>query len=174
MNWVDIAIPVIVASSTLMGVFWGLIRQVVSVVGLVGGIFFAGRVYQPIADFLHPEAGGGLVADPNWARIIAFGAVVIGFSLVLGIAGSALRLVANLLFLGWLDHLLGALLGLATSLALVMALLVVATVFPVPNLSEAIKESVVARWLGGFVPLILAMLPPEFGVFRQMAGWGTR
>jgi membrane protein required for colicin V production len=174
MNWVDIAILVIVASSTLMGVFWGLIRQVVSVVGLVGGIFFAGRLYQPIADFLHPEGGGGLVADPNWARIIAFGVVAIGFSLVLGIAGSALRLVANLLFLGWLDHLLGALLGLATSLALVMALLVVATVFPVPNLSDAIKASVVAHWLGGFVPLILAMLPPEFGIFRQMAGWGTR
>ncbi|MFL5733726.1 MAG: CvpA family protein [Chloroflexia bacterium] len=173
MNWVDIAILGIVVSSVLLGLFWGLIRQVVSVLGLAAGIFFAGRLYQPIADFLHPEEGGGLVADPNWARIIAFGGVVIGFSLLIGIAGSILRFAANLLFLGGLDHLLGGLMGLVTSVSLVMAMLVVATVFPVPNLSQAIRDSVVAHWLGVFVPVIVAMLPPEFGTFRQMAGWGS-
>lgn len=172
MNWVDVAILASVLSSTLAGVFWGLIRQAVSVVGLVGGIFFAGRLYDPIAKFLHPEGGGGLVADPNWARIIAFGIVVIGFSMVLGIVGSVLRFAANLLFLGWLDHALGGLLGLVTSLMLVMSLLTVATVFPVPNVSQAIKDSVLANWLGGFVPIVLAMLPPEFGTFRTMMGWG--
>ncbi len=173
MNWVDIAILSTVISSTLAGLFWGLIRQVVSVVGLFGGIYFAGRLYEPIAGFLHPAGGGGLVADPGWARIIAFGIVAIGFSLVLGIAGSVLRFVANLLFLGWLDHLLGALIGLATSLILVTAMVVVATVFPVPNVSEAVKSSVLAHWLGGFTPLVLAMLPPEFQTFRAMMGWGA-
>jgi membrane protein required for colicin V production len=173
MNWVDIAILGTVVSSTLMGFFWGLIRQVVSILGLAGGIFFAGRLYQPIADFLHPANGGGFVADPNWARIIAFGAVVIGFSLTIGIAGSVLRFAANLLFLGWLDHLLGGLIGLITSVGLVLALLVVVTVFPVPDVSQAVNDSVVAHWLGGFVPVVLAMLPPEFRTFPQIMGGGA-
>jgi membrane protein required for colicin V production len=173
MNWVDIAILATLISSTLMGLFWGIIRQAISIVGLVGGIFFAGRLYEPVAEFLHGD-GGGLVADPNWARIIAFGAIVVGFSLVLGIVGSVLRVAANLLFLGWLDHALGALLGLVTSLMLMMALIVVATVFPVPNVSEAVRESQVARLLSGFIPLVLAMLPPEFGIFRELTGPGTR
>ena len=172
MNWVDIGILSIVISSTLAGLFWGVIRQVMSIAGLVGGIYFAGRLYQPIADFLHPPDGGGIVADPNWARIIAFGIVVIGFSLLVGIIGSAVRLIANLLLLGWLDHVLGGVLGLLTSLLLVMSMLAVATVFPVPNVSDAIKESQIAHWLGGFMPAVLALLPPEFLIFRQMMGWG--
>jgi hypothetical protein len=44
---------------------------VIAIVGLVGGIFFAGRFYEPIALFLHGPVGDGVVADPNWARIIA-------------------------------------------------------------------------------------------------------
>ncbi len=172
MNWVDTAILIIVLASTLLGLFWGLIRQIVSFVGLSGGIAVAGRLYQPVAEFLHPKSGGGLVADPAWANIIAFGGLVIIFSLMLGIVGSLLRRVANLLFLGWLDHVLGAVVGLITSVTLVMVLLVVVTVFPVPNVSEAIKGSVLAHLLGGFTPLVVAMLPPEFGMFRQLMNWG--
>src|SRR5438045_9483041 len=99
MNWVDIAILSIVVASTLAGLFWGLIRQVLSFVGLAGGIFIAGRFYQPVAEFLHPAGGGGLVADPGWAHIIAFAAVLIGFSLLLGIVGTVLLQVRNRLAL---------------------------------------------------------------------------
>ena len=172
MNWVDIAILGMVGASTVMGLFWGLIRQVIAVFGLVGGIFFAGRFYEPVSSFLRPPGGGGLVADPNWARIIAFVLVMVGFSLLLGAAASFLRVAANLLFLGWLDHLLGALIGLVMSVMLVMALLAVATVFPVGGLSDDVRESQVAQWLSNFVPVVLAMLPPEFQDFRERFTWG--
>lgn len=172
MNWIDIAILITVLGSTVTGLFWGLIRQAVSIFGLTGGIFLAGRLYSPIADFLHGPDGHGLVTDAGWARVIAFGIVVIGFSLLLGIVGSILRLALNLLLLGWVDHLLGALLGLLTSLLLVTSMVVAATVFPIPNVSEAVKASVVAHWVGGFTPVVLALLPPEFQTFRQMMGWG--
>jgi membrane protein required for colicin V production len=171
-NWVDISLLSSMAAGTLTGLYWGLIRQVASLAGLVGGIFFAGRLYQPVAEFLHGPNGTGLVADPNWARIIAFGGVVIGVSLLVGLLGSVLRFVANLIFLGWLDHVLGGVLGLATSILLAMPMLIVATVFPVPNVSEAVRQSQVAQWLGGFIPVVLAMLPPEFQNFRPMMGWG--
>jgi membrane protein required for colicin V production len=166
-NWVDIAIVSSLISAAVAGLYWGLIRQVLSIFGLVGGIYFAGRLYEPVADFLHGD-GSGLVADLNWARIIAFAGVVIGFSLVLGIVGSVLRFMANLLLLGWLDHLLGGVLGLATSLLLTTVMVVAATVFPVPGMSDAIKESQVAQWLSGFTPIVLAMLPPEFQLFQQL------
>jgi membrane protein required for colicin V production len=170
MSWVDTAILVMLAASTLTGLFWGLIRQLLSIAGLVAGIYLAGRFYEPVATFLHPSEGGGLVADANWAKIIAFGAIVIGVSLLAGVVGSALRLVANLLLLGWLDHLLGGLLGFVNSLLLVSALLAVATIFPVPNLSDAVKDSQVAHMVGGFTPVVLNLLPPEFLIFRQLMG----
>ena len=76
-----------------------------------------------------------------------------------------------------MDHLLGGVPtkeagGLAMSLLLVMALLAVATVFPVPGLSDTVRESQVARLVSGIAPLVLAMLPPEFGMFRERMQWG--
>lgn len=170
MNWVDITILTTLAASTLTGLFWGLIRQVMSIVGLVGGIYLAGRFYEQVASVLHPSEGGGLVADANWAKIIAFGLIVIGVSLIAGVVGSVLRLVSNLLLLGWLDHLLGGVLGLMNSVLLVSALLAVATVFPVPNVSQAVKESQVAHLVGNFTPVVLNLLPPEFLIFRNLMG----
>ena len=162
MNAVDITILSVVAVSTAMGFYWGFIRQVIAVVGLGGGIFVAGRYYADVAEFLHPTEGGGLVADENWARIIAFVGIVIGVSLLLGVVGSVLRLVAKLLFIGCLDRILGGLLGFIMSIMLVVAVIVVVTVFPVPGLSDAVHTSQVAQQLSGFVPVVLAFLPPEF------------
>src|SRR5436305_192844 len=112
MNWVDITILGAIVVSTLMGLHWGLIRQAIAVFGLAGGIMIAGRFYEPVAGYLHGSDGGGLVADANWARITAFVGIMIVFSLALGAVGSVLRVVAHLLFLGWLDRALGGLLGL--------------------------------------------------------------
>ncbi len=162
MNAVDITILASLATSTIAGFFWGLIRQVIALVGLAGGLFLAGRYYADVASALHGADGKGLVADENWANIIAFVGILILFSLLIGVVGSVLRIVARLLFLGWLDRLLGALLGLLVALTLTMAMVVVATVFPVPGLSDGVRDSQVAHWFSGYVPVVLSMLPPEF------------
>lgn len=172
MNFIDIIILMSLTISVLVGFLWGLIRQVIAVVGLAGGLMLAGRYYADVAVFLHGADGGGLVSDQNWARIIAFVGIVLLFSLLLGAAGSFLRVVAKLLFLGWLDRLLGGLLGLVISLTLMMALVVVATVFPVPGLSEGVRESRVAAMFSGYIPVVLAMLPPEFQQYYEIARQG--
>jgi membrane protein required for colicin V production len=156
----------------MMGLHWGLIRQAIAVFGLVGGIMIAGRFYEPVAEFLHGSDGGGPVADANWARIIAFVGILIIFSLTLGAVGSVLRVVAKLLFLGWLDRVLGGLLGFFMATTLVMAVLVVATVFPVPGLSDSVQKSQVAHWFSGYVPVVLSMLPPEFQQYQEIIKLG--
>jgi membrane protein required for colicin V production len=172
MNWVDITILVILAVSTLMGMFWGLIRQVIAFAGLIGGIMIAGRFYEPVASVLNGDNGSGLIADANWARIIAFVGILILFSLALGAIGSILRVVAKLLFLGWLDHLLGALLGLLMAITLITPVVVIATIFPVPGLSDAVRTSQVAHWFTGYAPVVLSMLPPEFQQYQAIINLG--
>ena len=172
MNLIDIMILSSLGTSLAMGFFWGLIRQVIAVAGLAGGLILAGRYYVDVAAFLHGSDGRGLVVDENWARIIAFVGIMILFSLLLGVVGSVLRVVARLLFLGWLDRVLGALLGLLISLTLTMAMVVVATAFPVPGLSDSVRESQVAQLLSGYVPVVLAMLPPEFRLYYDLARLG--
>jgi membrane protein required for colicin V production len=173
MNAIDLIILASLALSLVTGFFWGLIRQVIALVGLVGGLTLAGQYYAGVAGFLHGSDGKGLVTDENWARIIAFVGIMILFSLILGIAGSVLRIVARLLFLGWLDRVLGAILGLLVALTLTMSMVVVATVFPVPGLSDGVRDSQVAQMFSGYIPVVLAMLPQEFHQYYDLARLGV-
>jgi len=119
-----------------------------------------------VAAFLHPPAGGGLVADENLANVVAFVLIVIGVSLAIGAVASLLRTVLGLLFLGWADHLLGALLGIAQMVLLMGVITIVATVFPVPGLSDAVRESTLAPLLTRPLAFVVDWLPPEFGIAR--------
>jgi len=168
MNWVDITVLSVVGACTLVGLFFGFIRQVIAVAALAAGIMLAGRFYQPVADVLHPKDGPGLVPDANWARIIAFVGIMILVGVVLGAFGSVLRVLARLLFLGWLDRLLGAALGFVLAVSLLTPIIVVATVFPVPGFSDAVRASQVANWLSGYGPVILSVLPPEFRQYEDL------
>lgn len=172
MNLIDIIILASLSIGVLAGFFWGLIRQVIAVVGLIGGLIVAGKYYADLAAFLHGRDGNGLVADDNWAHIIAFVGILLLVSLAIGVIGSVLRVVARLLFLGWLDRLLGALLGLIIALTLTMALVVVSTVFPVPGLSDSVRDSQVARFFSGYIPVVLSMLPPEFQQYYDLVRLG--
>ena len=165
MSWVDVTILTALVVSVLLGLYWGLIRQVASTLGLIAAIWLAGQHYQDLAAVLHPPEGGGLIADPNMANIVAFALIAIGVSLAVGVVAGILRTVLNLIFLGWLDHLLGAVLGGVQMLLLIEILLVVATVFPVPDLSDAVRQSTLAGiMLQPLYNVVWGLLPPEIHV----------
>jgi membrane protein required for colicin V production len=102
---------------------------------------------------------------------VAFVIIVVGVSLAVGVVASILRTVLGLLFLGWLDHLLGAALGILQMLLLLSVITIVATVFPVPGLSDAINNSALAPTLARPLSFIVDWLPPEFGVVRYLLNW---
>ncbi len=166
MNWVDVTIVTALIVSAGLGLFWGLIRQVASTFGLILAIALAGVYYKGLAGAFHSEDGGGLIADPNVANLLAFVLILVGVSLGIGIIASILRTVLGLLFLGWLDHLLGALLGIAQMVLLMGVITIVATVFPVPGLSDAVRESTLAPLLTRPLAFVVDWLPPEFGIAR--------
>jgi membrane protein required for colicin V production len=171
MNWVDVTIVTAIVVSGVLGLFWGLLRQVAATFGLIVAIFLAGANYKALAGFLHPAEGGGLIQDENMANIVAFVIIVVGVSLAVGVVASILRTLLGLLFLGWLDHLLGAALGILQMLLLLSVITIVATVFPVPGLSDAINNSALAPTLARPLSFIVDWLPPEFGVVRYLLNW---
>ncbi|HET7079263.1 MAG TPA: CvpA family protein [Chloroflexia bacterium] len=172
MNWVDVTILTAIVVSALLGLFWGLIRQIAATFGLILAIFLAGANYKAVAAFLHPPQGGGLIADENLANIIAFVLILVGVSLAVGIVASVLRTALGLLFLGWADHLLGALLGVFQMLLLMAVIIMVATLFPVPGLSDAVRQSTLAPAVARPFTFVLDWLPPEFGLLRFLLNTG--
>jgi membrane protein required for colicin V production len=159
MNGLDIAILVLVGLSTLLGAYWGLIRQVLAIGGLIAGIALAGRYYQTVADVL---AGITPATAPNLLNLIAFVLIMTLVSLAVSVIATLLRLFIGLLFLGWLDHLLGAVLGFVQASWVVAALLSAIVAFPAVGLTEQLTGSRLAPWWSVPVRWSLPLMPEQF------------
>ncbi len=167
MNALDYTILIGGALFIILGIYWGLIRQVLALVGLVVGVATAGRYGPTVADWL-----SSFVADPVFAGAVGYIAVLLLVSAVASLVASLLRLFVGLLFLGWADHLLGGVLGLLQAMLAAAALLLGMATFPLPAWSEALQNSTLAEPLlrvgGVFTPI----LPELFqGAIRTALGW---
>jgi uncharacterized membrane protein required for colicin V production len=63
--------------------------------------------------------------------------------------------------LGWLDRLVGCILGVFIGSMLCAAVLAIAGMYH-PGMEAVIAQSAIARFLMGGFPLLLALLPEEF------------
>lgn len=157
MNGLDYTILAGAALFVALGAYWGLIRQVIAVTGLVVGVALAGR-YGPVAALWLSS----FIADPGAASVAGFVGVLLVVSATASLAASLLRLFVGLLFLGWLDHLLGGLLGLAQALLAAAALLLVLHAYPLSLWSEALRTSLLAGPLLRLSAIYAPLLPQWF------------
>lgn len=158
MNWLDIAIIVILGISALSGLKVGIIRAALSFVGLAAGVILAGRFYTDLAPKL------AFIQQENIARIAAFAIILIGVMIVAGIIASVLKWTVSAIMLGWVDHLVGALFGLVMGILFTGAILAVWV--SLLGASGPIADSVLADFLLDKFPLVLALLPDEFSKIR--------
>ena len=158
MNGLDIAILVLIAIPTLICLRIGIIKAVLSLVGVVLGIILAGQFYVALSEQL------AFISQDNLAKIAAFAIILIGVMLIATVTASLLKLVTSFVMLGWVDHLGGAVLGFATG-----ALLISAVLATLVNLygTGLITDSVLAGVMLDKFPLILGLLPEEFNAIRD-------
>ena len=157
MNWLDIAIVLVLAFFAFSAFQSGLIREVVTLVSAVVGVVVAGMFYDDLArDVL-------VFIDDGTARR------VIGFLILLGsiyLAGQLiavmLKQVAAILFLGWADRIGGSLFGFLKGLVVVEVLLILFVTFPKVGLDDAIDDSSLAAVFLDALPVLLFILPDEF------------
>lgn len=142
MNGIDLAILICVIVCVGLGAYWGLIRQVLALVGLVAGIVLAGRYGGAVGDALT-----SVVDSLPLAQLLGYIVVMIVVTTVASLAATLIRRFVGLLFLGWLDHALGAVLGFAQASLFSAAFLFTALVFPNSLWTPAIRESQVATSL---------------------------
>jgi len=143
MTWLDIAV---VASILLAGAygFWkGIVRAVVGVAGLLGGLVLAGTYYLQLAQALWPSGEA-------WARVAAFAIIFIAVLVLAAMVGAFLFRLVHMTPLGIIDRVLGLAAGLlivGLSWALVLSLVLA----NVPGAHATVTDSSVAitliRWL---------------------------
>ena len=162
MNGLDIVLVVILAISTLVGLKTGLIKVALTFVGLIIGIVLAGQYYDSLADKL-----SFAISDPGWAKVAAFAIIFIAVMVVAFIAASFLKRVASMLLLGWVDRVVGALLGLVGGALILGAVLSVLANFTFGGVQEVISRSGVAQLLLDYFPLVRGLLPEDLNTLRD-------
>ena len=159
MNWLDIVIIVIAALFGVLGLWKGAIKAVFGIAGLVGGIALAGHYYQPLASILSPDRA-------SWAGIAAYAIIIVATLVVASVIGWFVAKLVHITMLGWVDRLVGFILGAAIGSMLCAAVLAIVIKY-LPGTEEFISQSAVARFLMEQFPLLLALLPEEFDFIRD-------
>jgi membrane protein required for colicin V production len=156
MNWLDIAIVLIVAFFATTAFSAGLIRELVTLVSAVVGVVVAGLFYDDLArDVLM------FIDNKDTANIVAF-LVLLGATYLTGqLIAILLKQVAAVLLLGWADRLGGALFGLLKGLVVVEVLLIAFVTFDV-GLDDAIEDSGLASVFLDAASVLLIILPDDF------------
>lgn len=120
MNWIDITILVLLAVTTIKGLFDGFVKQVSSLLGIVLGIAFAGLFFQGFKSLLlkffsdMPE-----VIATALGYIIAFLIIFV----VIRCVGILLHKIFRAASLGSVDYFFGGVLGAVKCLLIVSLLL---------------------------------------------------
>jgi membrane protein required for colicin V production len=146
MNWLDILMIVVLILLGVAGLRQGMIRTVFGIAGLIGGIVLAGRYYDELAARLFPP-------DAAWGNITAYAIIAIATLVVAGVIGWLLAKLVNFAALGWLDRVMGFILGVVIGGLLCAAILAIVVKY-YPGMETTISQSVIARFLVGGFPLL--------------------
>lgn len=160
MNWLDIVLIIFLAIVTIIGLKKGLIKAVLTVAGMVGGVVLAGRYYIPLSERLT------FISSPTLAKVAAFAIILVGVMIIAAILAWLLGRLASALLLGWANHLGGAILGLV--FGGILAGTVLALWIKYVGMAGAVNESRIAAILLDYVPLVLALLPEDFASIRSL------
>ncbi len=156
MNLLDLGILVLLGLVTVRGYFRGFFQELAVLVGVIGGVIVASRVYLLLADLL-----SRWVTNPQYARIIGFAVILVAVYWLTRLVAHYLQRLLYHLYLDSLERLLGAGFALAKGALLIgFSLMFVGLV--IPKDSKLLAESRTAPKLVGLAEQALDLLPPDF------------
>ncbi len=138
MNPFDIIIIMILGYSLVRGVFRGLVKEVSSIIGVLGGFYAAFTYYAMLAKLL-----SGLIKEPAYLNILSFLIIFCSVLIIVGILGVIIKYLLNIAFLGWVDRIGGVGFGLIKGILIASILFITLTAF-LPKGSAFLKNSMLA------------------------------
>jgi membrane protein required for colicin V production len=154
MNPLDWGLAVIMVYSTVRAAMRGLVRVVLSIAGLVIGLFVAGWGYRSLAPHLH-----GLVTQPQLQLLIAFLLLLAGVIFVFHIIALVTHRAVSAVGLSALNRVLGGAFGLLRGAVIGITLL--ATLVAFLPASTWVSESLLAPYLLRGVHAVSFVMPQE-------------
>lgn len=135
MNPFDILVVTILAYGLIRGIFRGLVREISSILGVLGGFYAAYTYYPRVARLI-----SDWISNPAYLNIVSYLAVFSIVVIVVGILAVVIKYLLNIAYLGWVDRICGALFGLLKGGLVSCILFIVLTAF-LPKGAPLIKNA---------------------------------
>jgi len=155
MGWVDLVLLGLLGISVLLGLWRGLVFEILSIAGWVVAYLGAG--------YLSPWTEGWLPAERMGPALTHGASLVLGFVLILLVWGLAAKLLRSLIHatpLSAFDRLGGAGFGVLRGVLIAMLVVVMVSMTPAVE-SVAWRDSQLAPWLQALLHGIRPVLPAE-------------
>ncbi len=156
LDWILLAI---LTASMLLGVWRGLVREVLSLAGWIAGFL--------LAQMLAPEVGQRLPmegASEGLRYLVGFVVVFIAVLVLTAVSGWVLQKLVAAVGLGILDRLLGAIFGSLRGVIFLLVITVIAGMTPVQD-TATWRQSESARALTQLLHFLKPVLPADFGKY---------
>jgi membrane protein required for colicin V production len=138
MNAFDIIISVIFGYCLVRGLFRGLIKELASIIGVLSGFYAAYTYYQEVARIME-----GWISNTAYLNILSFLVIFCFIFIIISIMGILIKYLLNIVFLGWIDRLFGAMFGMTKAILIASVLLIALTSF-LPRERSIIETSILA------------------------------
>ncbi len=155
-DWILLAV---LGLSFLLGVWRGIVQELLSLVGWVAA-FYVSQMYAPMAAAWLPMEGSSQMLRYAAGFVVVFVAVLVGTVLV----SVLIKKLISAVGLGPLDRLLGSLFGLMRGVVILLAVTVFVGMTPMRD-TEAWKQAQGTQWLQQFLHVLKPVLPADFGKY---------
>ncbi len=135
MNPLDILIMTIVAYCLIMGFFRGLMREVVSIIGVLGGFWASYTYYMSLTKYLSKW-----ISDPSYLNIFSSLIIFLSVFVIISTLGVIVKYLLKIITFGWLDWASGCGCGFVKGILIVSVLLTIFTAF-LPKGAPIIRDS---------------------------------
>lgn len=110
MNWFDLVILILLLIAIVNGYRKGLVMQLVGLTVIILSAIFGGK----LAEIILPELHKLLDLSPNLARVLSFVLSFATIAIVISLIGSLLQRIINVIFLSFINRILGSLVSVGT------------------------------------------------------------
>ena len=156
-GWVDWTLFAMIAVSVLVGLWRGLVFEVLAVLGWLAAYFAAQWFAPELAPHLPIGAAGSAL---NHAA--AFAVVFVLALVIWGVAARVVRMLVRAVpVISTADRLMGAAFGLVRAVVLLLVIATVVGLTPLTK-SQAWQQSRVAVWSNGLLQSMKHVLPANF------------
>ena len=163
MNWIDYALLLVIAVSTISGLLSGFARVGVGFIAAVFGIFFGFWFYGVAAAYVLDY-----VSSKPVANLIGFFVIFIGIVILGAVVGRILAKFFKWVGLSWLDRLLGGAFGVVRGALIVAAIMTVVLACAPSPPPRSMVESKTLPYVVGVSSVLAAMTPHEIkDAFRE-------